>query len=218
MSMTDILASLEQSVLSKNPEKTGHVLQTVKKEKYPSDDILNALNTGVEKARQMLKQESFSIPDFLLAIDAYRVGLDFLKKDFFSSDPQKAEKVKQQIVIGVAEGDVHDMGKNIVAAVLEASGYSVHDMGKNISNEIFLEKIDKTKADMLALSTMMSTPIDNMAELIRMVKKMFPQTAIIVGGAPFDVTLAHQIGADGYAENATLVPEETKRILSGLLS
>ncbi len=215
MNMTDILADLEQTVLSKNPEETDRVLQAVKNEKYPADEILNALSAGIEKARQMLKQDNFSIPDFLLAIDAYRMGVDFLKDYASSSDPKTAKKEKLQIVIGVAEGDVHDLGKNIVAAVLEASGYRVHDMGRNISNEAFLGKIEETESEVLALSTMMSTPIDNMAELIRMVKKMYPKTAIIVGGAPFDDVLARQIGADGYAENATLVPEETKRILSG---
>ena len=186
-------------------------MRDVKKKKYPADEILNALTRGIEKARQMLKKDDFSIPDFLLAIDGYRLGVDFLKDDACFYD---SKKVKPQIVIGVAEGDVHDLGKNIVAAVLEASGYRVHDMGRNISNALFLEKIEETKSEILALSTMMSTPIDNMAELIRMVKRMFPKTAVIVGGAPFDAVLAREIGADGYAENATLVPEETKRILS----
>ena len=212
MNMKDILAVLEQSVLAKNPDEIDRALQAVKNEACPAGDILNALTAGIEKARIMLQQDEFSIPDFLLAIDAFRTGVDFLKNDLSFSDLKKG---KQQIVIGVAEGDVHDLGKNIVAAVLDASGYRVHDMGKNISNEVFLEKLSVTKADVLALSTMMSTPIDNMAELIRMVKRMFPKTAVLVGGAPFDAVLARQIGADGYAENATLVPEETKRILSG---
>ena len=212
MNMKDILTVLEQSVLAKNPDEIDRALQAVKNEACPAGDILNALTAGIEKARIMLQQDEFSIPDFLLAIDAFRTGVDFLKNDLSFSDLKKG---KQQIVIGVAEGDVHDLGKNIVTVVLDASGYRVHDMGKNISNEVFLEKLSVTKADVLALSTMMSTPIDNMAELIRMVKRMFPKTAVLVGGAPFDAVLARRIGVDGYAENATLVPEETKRILSG---
>ena len=213
MNMTDILAGLEQSVLSNNPEETARALQAVKSKNYSGDDILNALTRGIENARNGFKQDKYSIPDLLLAIDAYRMGVDFLKNYPPFADAQKKNKSRFQIVIGVAEGDVHDLGKNIVAAVLEASGYCVHDMGRNVPNEVFLEKLESTKADVLALSTMMSTPLDNMAELIRMVKKMFPKIAVIVGGAPFDVTLAHQIGADGYAENAIAVPEETKRAL-----
>ncbi len=213
MSTKDSLAVLVESILSKNPDQTERALQAVNEGNYPSDDILNALTTGIEKARQMLHEGVFSIPDFLLAIDAYRVGVEFLKTYSSVSNPQPVKQEKSQVVIGVVDGDVHDMGKNIVAAVLEASGYHVHDVGKNTPNEVFLEKLMQTKPDVLALSTMMSTPIDNMAELIRMVKKMFPKTAILVGGAPFDAPLASRIGADGYAENATLVPEETRRIL-----
>ena len=214
MSMTNILAGIEQSVLSQNPEETDRALQVLKNKKCPADDILSALTKGVEKARLKLKQDDFSIAAFLLAIDSYRRGVEFLKNYALSPEAQKIQNEKRQVVIGVAEGDVHDLGKNIVSAVLEVSGYLVHDMGKDVSNEIFLEKLDATNADILALSTMMSTPIDNMAELIRMVKKMFPKTAIIVGGAPFDAILAHKIGADGYAENAIAVPGKTKQILT----
>jgi methanogenic corrinoid protein MtbC1 len=213
MNKTDILIDLEQSVLSKNPDVTNRALQAVKKAKCPADDILKALTKGLEKAREGFKDDRYSIPDLLLAIDAYRLGVNLLKTYSSSSDVQKEKKSRLQVVIGVVEGDVHDMGKNIVAAVLEASGYCVHDMGRNTPNEVFLDKLESTKADVLALSTMMSTPIDNMAELIRVVKKMYPQTVIIVGGAPFDAKLARQIGAHGYAENAILVPEETKRVL-----
>ena len=213
MNKKDILIDLEQSVLSKNPDVTNRALQAVKEKKYPADEILKALTNGIEKARVGFKDDRYSIPDLLLAIDAYHLGVKFLKEYPSSADAIEEKKSQRQVVIGVAQGDVHDMGKNIVAAVLEASGYCVHDTGRDTPNEVFLEKLESTQADILAISTMMSTPIDNMAELIRMVRKMYPQTVIIVGGAPFDIKLARQIGAHGYAENAILVPEETKRVL-----
>jgi dimethylamine corrinoid protein len=209
MNRADSLTRLEQGILSKNPDETENALKEAGKNNCAANDILAALNAGIEEARQLLKKDVFSIPDFLLAIDAYQAGMDFLAKNAPLSDSPR----QPQVVIGVACGDVHDMGKNIVAAVLKASGYRVHDLGKNIPNEVFLEKLQATGSEVLALSTMMSTPIDNMAELIRMVKKIFPKTVVLVGGAPFDEVLARRIGADGYAENATLVPEETQRIL-----
>ncbi len=213
MNMTQMLAALEQSILGRNPDETENALQVVNKNNCSANDILAALNAGIEEARQLLKKDVFAIPDFLLAIEAYQAGINFLANDPSFSESQRK---KQQVVIGVAYGDVHDMGKNIVAAVLKASGYRVHDLGKNVPNEIFLEKLQATGSEILALSTMMSTPIDNMTELIRMVKRIFPKTAVLVGGAPFDDVLARRIGADGYAENATLVPEEARRILGFL--
>ncbi len=209
MNRADSLTRLEQGILSKNPDETENALKEAGKNNCAANDILAALNRGIEEARRMLKKDVFSIPDFLLAMDAYQTGMDFLAKNAPLSDSPR----QPQVVIGVAWGDVHDMGKNIVAAVLRASGYRVHDLGKNIPNEVFLEKLQATGSEILALSTMMSTPIDNMAELIRMVKKIFPKTVVLVGGAPFDEVLARRIGADGYAENATLVPEEVLRIL-----
>ena len=151
MNKTDILINLEQSVLSKKPDMTNRALQAVKKEKCPADDILKALTKGIEKAREGFKKDQYSIPDLLLAIDAYRLGINFLKTYSSSSDIQKEKKSRPQVVIGVAEGDVHDMGKNIVAAVLEASGYYVHDMGRNTPNEVFLEKLESICSNLLKI-------------------------------------------------------------------
>jgi len=130
-------------------------------------------------------------------------------KTYVSQLPQKADG----IVIGVVEGDVHDMGKNIVAAVLEASGYPVYDLGKDVPRDTFLESIEKTRASLVALSTMMSTPLENMRDIIRWVRKLHPTTGILVGGAPLDERLAKAMGADGYAEGAADVPEEAERVL-----
>jgi methanogenic corrinoid protein MtbC1 len=123
----------------------------------------------MEKARRELKQGRRSIPEFLLCIDSFRRGVDYLKTSV-SKTPQKPDT----IVIGVVEGDVHDMGKNIVAAVLEASGYPVHDLGKDVSRDSFLEAIEKSGASLVALSTMMSTPLENMRDDIRWVRKLHP--------------------------------------------
>jgi methanogenic corrinoid protein MtbC1 len=118
------------------------------------------------------------------------------------------------VVIGVVEGDVHDMGKNIVAGVLEASGYRVVDLGKDVPRDRFLESLKKTKASLLALSTMMSTPLENMRDVIEWVRRLHPEVKILVGGAPLDERLARSIGADGYAEGAADVPGEAARVLA----
>ncbi|MFW5989467.1 MAG: cobalamin B12-binding domain-containing protein, partial [Desulfosudaceae bacterium] len=175
-----------------------------------ADDILKALNQGIEKARTLFKQGEYALPDFLLAIEAYRLGTDFLKKEI----PGNASADAPRVVIGVVEGDVHDMGKNIVAAVLEASGYQVTNLGYNVSNEAFLEALETISPEILALSTMMSTTLDNMKELIDQVRRFYPETLILIGGAPFDPDLARKMGADGYAENAITIPDETRRVLT----
>jgi dimethylamine corrinoid protein len=209
----NILQKLEDNVSSKDIECLSSTIREIDLKNYKPDDILNALSRGIEKAREYFRDGSFSIPDFLLAIDAYRTGTAYLKDVAPNEILTKQEGGKRRIVIGVVEGDVHDLGKNIVTAVLEACRYQVYDLGRNVPNEAFLEALNSTKAGILALSAMMSTPLANMRTLIKMVRTMYPNVAIIVGGAPFNEDLAIRIGADGYAENAVTVPDETKRLL-----
>ena len=218
ISENNILQKLEESVSSKDIENVSLAVHQIDIESYTPMDILNALSRGIEKARESFKNGNYSIPDLLVAIDAYRHGISYLKEISPKFTSQKTENEKPRVVIGVVEGDVHDMGKNIVAAVLEACGYQVYDLGRNVANASFLEAIRTTNADILALSAMMSTPLANMRMLIEMAKTMFPRTAIIVGGAPFDADLARRMGADGYAENAITAPDETNKLLSSFSS
>jgi methanogenic corrinoid protein MtbC1 len=217
MNPEHILLSIEEAVFSKNSDALTHAVQKVASEKIYPQEILQSLSRGIERAREHFKNGQFSIPDFLLAIDAYRQGIDFLKV-YASDDKRKNDVDVPKVVIGVVEGDVHDMGKNIVAAVLEASGFKVYDAGRNVPNDVFIDAIRQTGASILALSTMMSTTLDTMRELIGMARKLFPDIAVIVGGAPFDADLARRIGADGYAENAIAAPDETRRALSAVSS
>jgi dimethylamine corrinoid protein len=217
MNQENILLSIEEAVFLRNSDEVSHAVQMVAREKIFSKEILDSLSRGIERAREQFKIGNFSIPDFLLAIDAYRLGIDLLKNYSIEANARNIPE-PPKVVIGVIEGDVHDMGKNIVAAVLEASGFKVYDAGRNVPGEAFIDAIKQTGASILALSTMMSTTLDTMRELIVMARKLFPDIAIIVGGAPFDADLARRIGADGYAENAIAAPDETKRLLTGFSS
>jgi len=209
VAQTQTLKAIEESILLRDPDGVQEAIEGAEKGDLTSEAILKALTKAMEKARQELKDGKRSIPEFLLCIDAFRRGVHCSRR-LISQMPQKAD----EIVIGVVEGDVHDMGKNIVAAVLEASGYPVHDLGKDVPRDTFLESIEKTNASLVALSTMMSTPLENMRDIIRWVRKLHPTTGILVGGAPLDEKLAKVMGADGYAESAADAPEEAQRVLS----
>ncbi len=204
-----MLKQIEEVILSRNPARVEEIFSTIEPDSLAPDAILGAMAAGMEKARRELKEGRCSIPEFLLCIDAFRQGVVLLK-GMNARVPQK----ESTVVIGVVEGDVHDMGKNIVAGLLEARGYRVHDLGKDVPRDRFLETLKETKASLLALSTMMSTPIDNMRDVIEWVRKLHPDVKILVGGAPLDDRLARAIGADGYAEGAPDVPGEVERVLA----
>jgi len=210
MAAETFLERLENNVYICDTDQIAQTLPRLRDRGVTAEAILQALNQGIEKARTRFKEGSYALPDFLLAIDAYRLGTDFLKTEF----PCIADDRRTRIVIGVVEGDVHDMGKNIVAAVLEASGYEVTNLGYNVPNDDFLEALETHRPEILALSTMMSTTLVNMQNLIDQVRRFYPETLIFIGGAPFDPDLAQQMGADGYAENAITIPDETRRVLT----
>jgi methanogenic corrinoid protein MtbC1 len=204
-----ILNEVEAMILSRDPAQVDRFFSKLDSTSVSPDEILSAMTAGMDKARRRLKDGKCSIPEFLLCIDAFRQGIACLKKGS-AALPGKEEAV----VIGVVEGDVHDMGKNIVAGVLEAAGYRVIDLGKDVPRDRFLGSLKETKASLLALSTMMSTPLENMRDVIEWVRRLHPEVKILVGGAPLDARLAASMGADGYAEGAADVPAEAERVLA----
>lgn len=208
--MTDdtVLREIEEGMLQADPARVQDLLDRLEPETLAPERIVEAMTRGMERARMLLKGGACSIPEFLLCIDAFRQGVRSLQRG-----PDAIPRRSEGVVIGVVEGDVHDLGKNIVAGVLEASGYRVHDLGKDVTRDAFLEAIERTRPALLALSSMMSTPLQNMRDIIHWARKLHPTVGILVGGAPLDERLARSMGADGYAEGAGDVPEEARRVL-----
>ena len=200
--------AIEESILDQDAQK---LCQTIGQEALEATQVLQALYRGIQRASTLFREKEYSIPELLLSIETFHAGLSFLKETCPDLAVNHQDPKQRTVVIGVIEGDIHDMGKNIVSALLEAYGYQVIDLGRNVVKAAFLDQIKETKAPVLAISTMMSTTLDNVADLIRQAKKRDPEISVIVGGAPFDQQLAGSMGADGYAENAAQVIQELDR-------
>jgi 5-methyltetrahydrofolate--homocysteine methyltransferase len=136
-----------------------------------------------------------------------------------NEEGDKANEGEIPLVIGFVEGDPHDLGKNIIAAIYRNYGYRLFDLGRDVSKERFVKSAQENRARVLALSAMMSTTAMIMRDIIQEVKAESPDTVVIVGGAPLDETLARSYGADGYAETAVTILEETeaaiRRVIEG---
>jgi len=204
------LLEIEQDILSPRPDRLEGLLRGVGNGHPSLEDARTALMKGIVRARTAFKQGTMSIPELLLSVDAFRNGIGILNRFELAEGRTHGGP---SIVVGVVEGDVHDMGKNIVAGVLEASGYIVHDAGRDVPRETFLRLLEDTSAPLLALSSMMSTPLANMRELISWVRRLHPDTGILVGGAALDERLARGLGAQGYAESAAEVPDVVLEVL-----
>ena len=162
--------------------------------------IEHGLSAGMERAGVLFDEEEYFIPELLMCSDAMYAGMDVLKPHLRLDGVAE----KHKVVIGVVEGDTHDIGKNLVKIMLETSGFEVTDLGRDIPPARFVEKAKEIGAKIIALSTLMTTTMDGMASVIRQLNDegIRDSFKVIVGGGPLSQGFADRIGADGYAVNA----------------
>jgi len=162
--------------------------------------IDKGLAKGMERAGVLFEEEEYFIPELLMCSDAMYAGLDVLKPHIKTDE--QAQKYK--IVLGVIEGDTHDIGKNLVKIMLESSGFEVVDLGRDIPPAKFVEKAVETNADIIGLSTLMTTTMDGMRAVVDILKEknLKEKFKVIIGGGPISPGFAKKIGADGYSGNA----------------
>ncbi|WP_378953575.1 corrinoid protein [Pelosinus sp. sgz500959] len=174
--------------------------------------IDQGLSHGMEQAGKLFEEEEYFIPELLLCSDAMYAGLDVLKPHIKVDD----HGVKHKVIIGVVEGDTHDIGKNLVKIMLETSGFEIFDLGRDIPPQQFIDKAKEVNADIIALATLMTTTMDGMSEVVQLLKKenIKDQYKVIIGGGPISQSFADKIGADGYAINAADAVKLARRLVS----
>jgi corrinoid protein of di/trimethylamine methyltransferase len=162
--------------------------------------IEKGLAAGMDRAGKLFDDEEYFIPELLLCSDAMYAGLDILKPHIKGD----AGGEKQKIVIGVVEGDTHDIGKNLVKIMLETSGFVVYDLGRDVPPQAFIDKAKEVDADIIALGTLMTTTMEVMDTVVQLLRQenLKDRFKVIIGGAPISQSFADKIGADGYAVNA----------------
>jgi corrinoid protein of di/trimethylamine methyltransferase len=163
--------------------------------------IERGLVDGMGRAGELFESEEYFIPELLLCSDAMYAGLDILRPHLRVED---ASQRRFKVVIGVVEGDTHDIGKNLVKIMLEASGFDIVDLGRDIPPQRFVDMAVAENADIIALSTLMTTTMDAMAEVVQRLQRanLRERFKVIVGGGPISPAFADRIHADGYANSA----------------
>ncbi|RJP21140.1 MAG: cobalamin-binding protein [Candidatus Abyssobacteria bacterium SURF_5] len=177
------------------------------------DAIINGLAKGMEEAGRLWEEEEYFVPELLLCADALYAGLDILRPHVKIEDKAKSKGV---VVIGTVQGDVHDIGKNLVKMMFEVAGFEVHDLGKDVELEKFVEEQLKTNAALVCLSAMMTTSMLGMERVIKMIRERNPNVRIMIGGAPVTQEIVSKFGADATADNASNALKEALRMVSSL--
>lgn len=162
----------------------------------PPEDILSkALVIGMQHVGERFRNKEIFVPDVLMAAKAMSAAMEHLKP-FFKSD---ALKHRGTIVIGTVLGDLHDIGKKLVAMVIEGAGWEVVDLGTDVSPEKFLKAVDEHPGCVVGLSALLTTTMVNMESTVKHLKSKHPSVKVIIGGAPVTDEFASKIGADGYS-------------------
>jgi 5-methyltetrahydrofolate--homocysteine methyltransferase len=189
---------LADSILTGNNVRSKEITQDLVGKGIDPAEILNGgLIAGMEVVGRKFKANEMYIPEVLIAARAMHAAMDILKPLLSEAGASS----KGTAVIGTVQGDLHDIGKNLVSMMLEGAGFNVVDLGVDISPEKFVEAVNSSKADILGLSALLTTTMPAMKEIIDEVRKdgSAKSVKIIVGGAPVTQEYADSIGADGYA-------------------
>jgi corrinoid protein of di/trimethylamine methyltransferase len=197
----ELLKNLADSVVDMDEEgAVRYSNQAVEENLDAYIAIDKGLAKGMERAGKLFDEEEYFVPELIICSDAMNAGIAVLKPHL----KQENVSAKHKGVIGVIEGDTHDIGKNLVKIMLEASGFEILDLGRDVPPQIFVDKAEEIGAELILLSSLMTTTMDNMEEVIKTLVRrgIRDKYKVAVGGGPISQAFADRIGADGYSKNA----------------
>jgi corrinoid protein of di/trimethylamine methyltransferase len=176
----------------------------------PREVIRDGLAAAMSTVGEFFTKQKYFVPELLLCSDALYRGLDILRPHL-RVDAEPREPLK--LLIGTVEGDIHDIGKNLVKTMFEAAGWEIYDLGKDVTIESFVEAQRECNAHVVGMSALMTTSMMGIPKAIERLKAEFDHVFIMVGGAALSADIAKRFGADGYASDAVAAVQEARRLL-----
>ena len=175
------------------------------------DDLLKkGLLAAMDLVGERFGEGDIFIPQVIWSAKAMQVGMDLLRPHFTEGQ----QGISARIIIGTAEGDIHDIGKNLVGMMLEGAGFEVVDLGVGVKPELFIEKAVEEKADIIGVSALLTTTMMSMAEVVKLKnEKGLSSLKVIIGGAPLSLNFCKEIGADAYGVDAMDAVVQVKKLM-----
>ncbi len=211
--MSDDFMKIKELVQAGEAEKLKELIQKALAGKVPAMEIIEkALRPAMEEVGQKFETLEIFLPEMIMAADAMSAGVELLRPSLAAAG---GEKKVGRIVLGTVSGDVHRIGKDIVRIMLEGAGFDVTDAGHDVPDDTFIAKVKELKPDILGLSALMTTTMQNIPRVIEALKAegLRGKVKVIVGGAPVLPDWAKQIGSDGYGENAVQAVSVSKKLV-----
>jgi 5-methyltetrahydrofolate--homocysteine methyltransferase len=202
---------LEHVIKGDAPAAKEWTEQAVSQGADPEVILNQGLIPGMNVVGEKFKNDEYYVPNVLLSARAMKTSLALIQ-------PLLKQSVKAgagRVVIGTVQGDLHDIGKNLVAVMLEGAGFEVSDLGTDVEPQAFLQAVEEQKAQLVCLSALLTTTMPEMVEVIKLLEEaeVRPGVKVIVGGAPVTERFASDIGADGYAADAATAVDKAKDLV-----
>jgi 5-methyltetrahydrofolate--homocysteine methyltransferase len=205
------LSALAENLINGKADPVRELTQNALDEGISPDQILNeGLIKGMGVVGEKFKNNEFYVPEVLIAARAMHAGMDILRPALVSSGVEPIGKV----ILGTVKGDLHDIGKNLVAMMLEGAGFEVNDLGIDVSPEKFVEAV-KEGGNVIAMSALLTTTMTAMKTTLEALEEAGVRDKIktMIGGAPVTQNYADEIGADGYARDAASAADKAKELM-----
>ena len=197
--VSELLYRLGESLLAGNEEETRILTEQAIESGLPPQSILDqGMRPAMERLGERFSSGDAYLPELLIAAETMKVGMEVLKPAIVSGEVSHRAKM----IIGTVEGDIHDIGKNLVKMMFQGAGYDVVDLDINVGVDTFLTAYKRETPDLVGLSALLTTTIAEMERVIQELRKQDPDAKVIIGGAPVSQELAEKIGANGYAADA----------------
>ena len=206
------LREIRKNVINGRADEVKELTQKALDEGQDIEKILNeALSWGMDVVGEKFKKGEFYVPELLIAARAMKTGMEVLRPILVD----KGVKGSGKVVLGTVQGDLHDIGKNLVGMMLEGAGFEIMDLGTDVSSEKFVEAAKENNAKLVGLSALLTTTMLSMKDVIEAMEEagLRKKVKIMIGGAPITQSYADEIGADGYAPDAASAVDKAKEIL-----
>lgn len=211
---TELYQKITDSIVQCEPENAESLTrQALEAGLEPMDIIQNGLTRGMQIVGEMFQCGDAFLPDLIIAAEGMQRAMRILEPELRLR--QQAIESAGSVVLGTVQGDIHEIGKSLVGTMLSANGFTVYDLGTDVPTEVFIAKIKETGANLLGLSSLLTTTMVVQKEVVDALNQagIRQQVKVMVGGAPVTQAWCERIGADGYAEDATGAIELARRLV-----
>jgi 5-methyltetrahydrofolate--homocysteine methyltransferase len=210
--MADLQSIAAALIAGKRNDVVEKVKQALAEKVEPAAILNDGLIAGMQVVGEKFKNNEFYVPEVLIAARAMKSGMEILAPELQAAGVEPIGKV----VIGTVKGDLHDIGKNLVAMMLQGGGFEVVDLGTDVSAEKFVQAVRDQGAKIVAMSALLTTTMPQMAEVVKALKGagLEGQVKSMIGGAPVTQSYADEIGADGYSADAASAVDKAKELIA----